>query len=425
MQENRSAHVSSLLTDGKVLIAGGYNTSVHLKSAEIFDSSNETWTSTQNEMSAEHSYGTASLLDNGNVLVVGGWNGNLNLNSCDLYNPSLNSWSVVSSMASSRSDHTATKLQNGKILVVGGYDGVLNLNSCELYDPVNDNWESVASLSTGRSSHTATLLNDGRVLVAGGYNPDANFQLNSTEIYDPISNTWSNGPNMSAGRNQHAACILPNGNVLISGGESFTGQFPFAFEGLTSAEIFNSSTNTFTAASSLPSGLSFHKQIPVGNYVMAISGKEKTDYFDGNFTFLDGKTYLYDMNLNTWTLSELNNDARLYFTANKLLDNRILVCGGGSNSVEIFESNLSIKESDKNNYIAIHPNPANEILNISYLSDEVKEFKLKDVFGRDLGIFITDSNLNPTIDVSSFTSGIYFIEFKVKNEVTTLKFIKE
>jgi hypothetical protein len=425
MQENRSAHVSALLSDGKVLVAGGYNTTDHLKTAEIYDPANENWSSSQNEMAFEHSYGTATLLNNDNVLVVGGWNGNTNLDACEIFDASSYSWSTIASLSIGRSDHTATKLQNGKILIVGGYDGTINLNSCELFDPTTNTWESVSSLNTGRSSHTATLLNDGRVLVTGGFNPDANFQVISTEIYDPTSNSWSYGPDMAAGRNQHAACLLPDGNVLISGGEAFTGQVPYAFEGLTSVEIFNSSTNSFTSANSLPTGLSFHEQVVIGNYVMTIAGKEKTDYFDGNFTFLNGKTYLYDIESDSWTLSELITDGRLYFSANKLSDNRILVCGGGSNTVEIYESSLNVNLLERKEFVSVFPNPSKDILNIKSNNSEIYELKIKDLSGRTLNnLKISNSGINK-LDVSTFSAGIYLIEFMLDNKQVELKFVKE
>ncbi len=47
MKNAREAHTSSVLTNGKVLISGGYaDMSVYLSNCELYDPSTETWTTT-------------------------------------------------------------------------------------------------------------------------------------------------------------------------------------------------------------------------------------------------------------------------------------------------------------------------------------------------------------------------------------------
>src|SRR5436190_16718333 len=64
---------------------------------------------------------TATLLPNGKVLVAAGYNGG-SLASAELYDPASGIWTATGSLASARYAHTATLLQNGKVLVAGGYD---------------------------------------------------------------------------------------------------------------------------------------------------------------------------------------------------------------------------------------------------------------------------------------------------------------
>jgi len=52
---------------------------------------------------------TATLLPNGKVLLAGGGN-----SSTQLYRPVANSWSNSGGMSAQRSNHTATLLGNGK-----------------------------------------------------------------------------------------------------------------------------------------------------------------------------------------------------------------------------------------------------------------------------------------------------------------------
>ncbi|CAF4402441.1 unnamed protein product [Adineta steineri] len=79
-------------------------------------------------------YHAASVLSNGKVLVTGGYGYGGFLNSAELYDPSTGIWTTTSNMTNAREYHTASVLPNGKVLVTGG-DGIGNiaLNSAELY----------------------------------------------------------------------------------------------------------------------------------------------------------------------------------------------------------------------------------------------------------------------------------------------------
>src|SRR5687768_9564 len=68
MNGSRSGHSATLLSSGKVLVAGGSGTS-----AELYDPATGTWTVT-GPMNVSHFGHTATMLPNGKVLVVGGNN---------------------------------------------------------------------------------------------------------------------------------------------------------------------------------------------------------------------------------------------------------------------------------------------------------------------------------------------------------------
>ncbi len=81
--------------------------------------------------------------------------------------------------------------------------------------------------------HTATLLPNGKVLVAGGLN----FQdgaLTSAELSDSTSGSWTVTGSLDTGRVNHTATLLPNGKVLVAGAYS-NGTF------FTSADLYDSS----------------------------------------------------------------------------------------------------------------------------------------------------------------------------------------
>ena len=110
---------------------------------------------------------TATLLPNGQVLVAGGFNDDGVLASAELYDPATGLWTATGSMATPRVDHTATLLPNGKVLVAGG-EGRRPFASAELYDPATGLWTATGSMAPSATDHTATLLPNGQVLVAGG-----------------------------------------------------------------------------------------------------------------------------------------------------------------------------------------------------------------------------------------------------------------
>src|SRR5688572_13508794 len=72
-----------------------------------------TWSATDSLDTGRYSH-TATLLTNGKVLVAGGGTG---LTSTELYDPVAASWAAAASMGTGRTEHTATLLANGKVLV--------------------------------------------------------------------------------------------------------------------------------------------------------------------------------------------------------------------------------------------------------------------------------------------------------------------
>jgi N-acetylneuraminic acid mutarotase len=131
----RYTHTMTLLANGKVLIAGGlldtgFN-SAYLNKAELYDPATGIWSNT-GDLNSSRGLHTATVLPNGKVLVAGGYDF-VALNNAELYDPATGIWSNTSKLNFGRFYHTATLLPNGKVLVAGGLDFNV-LNTAELYD---------------------------------------------------------------------------------------------------------------------------------------------------------------------------------------------------------------------------------------------------------------------------------------------------
>jgi len=153
------------------------------------------------------------------------------------------SWEPVGRMVQRRrsgfldTGNWATSLADGRVLVAGGIDLASDLPSAsaQIFDPATGTWMATGSMVTARSGHTLTLLADGRVLAAGGSaDNDASHALTSAELFDPTTGSWSPTGSMTSARTKHIAARLLDGRVLVAGGEA------------ASAELYDPATGRWT-----------------------------------------------------------------------------------------------------------------------------------------------------------------------------------
>jgi len=79
---------------------------------------------------------TMTLLPNGKVLVAGGFNPTtLFLASAELYDPISRMWMTAGALNHARGLHKASLLTNGQVMVIGGATGATNfVCESEMYD---------------------------------------------------------------------------------------------------------------------------------------------------------------------------------------------------------------------------------------------------------------------------------------------------
>jgi N-acetylneuraminic acid mutarotase len=172
-----------LLPNGKVIVVDGDR-------AEQYDPATGSWSITGSADPSSFSFFTAGLLRNGKVLLAGGREldcfGLCPSKSAELYDPTTRTWTSTGDRNFAGGGDTAVLLPSGRVLVSGPG------NNAELYDPATGTWGITANFNTARVGYTETLLSNGKVLVAGGNISGGPGTLNSAELYDPGTNPISN-----------------------------------------------------------------------------------------------------------------------------------------------------------------------------------------------------------------------------------------
>jgi hypothetical protein len=313
-------HTSTLLRDGRVLVAGGViNDRLDGQvsaSVELYDPSSGAWTATAEMMSPRWGH-TATLLPNGTVLVAGSY-----INSADplalaeLYDPVSGRWTATANMTSGRGGHTATLLPDGKVLLVGGgaedtlLEGGPRSSTAELYDPATGVWTATGSMTEARKGFTATLLPDGRVLVAGG---DADFV--AADLYDPRSGTWTATGSMAEGRFGHTATLLADGTVLVAGGCACSD--PGA---LATAELYDPNSGRWTSTGTMSTTRIFHTATLLADgTVLTVN--------DGLSGDRPASAELYDARGGNWSITARPARTRYGYTATLLSSGTVLLVG--------------------------------------------------------------------------------------------------
>ena len=334
---NPLGDTTTLLADGRVLV-----TAVCGTAAELYDPATGTFSPT-GSMTADRAYGTATLLDDGRVLVAGGYNCGVAGKdgiwaSAELYDPATGTFSPTGSMKAPREFHTATRLADGRVLIAGGYSGpsptagrgiVLAslqtaetassvLASAEVYDPATGTFSKTGSMSTFRDNHTATLLDDGRVLVTGG-GGEGYASSTSADVYDPSSGRFTKTGPMKTGRWLHSATLLRDGRVLILGGRSPQDSV------YAKAETYDPRTGRFTSAGSMTDGRQQHTATLLADGRVLIAGGYWSDGKSGHAL---SSTETYDPATGIFSPNGSMGALRNEHGAVRMADGRVLIVGG-------------------------------------------------------------------------------------------------
>jgi hypothetical protein len=225
----RNGHSATLLADGRILIAGG-STEIadtgSVATAEIWDPVAGTITPT-GSLRSDRMFHASTLLSDGRVLIVGGFSSapgpatRKPVNSSEIWDPGTGEFTVVASLRGIGGETGAmsTSRNTGNLALVTLPDGrvlILDGSTAWTWDPVTDALEEAGPFLQPRTAYAVALLPLGRALVVGGLADSA--VLATAEVWDPVRRTFAAAGSLRTARSNATATTLLDGRVLVVGG---------------------------------------------------------------------------------------------------------------------------------------------------------------------------------------------------------------
>lgn len=207
MQFSRTG-LAAVVLYNEIFAIGGRNGNTYLSVVERYDPSatSPSWSTSNAVPCSTERCEMAAVVYNGQIYLFGGRNSNGHLRTAEVFNPSLNSWSYLPPMRWARAG-LAAAVFNGKIFVIGGDtvagSGRNPVHYIERFDPVAGIWDSIYYLNTPRTGHSAVVIG-GRIYAVGGFGGD---YLRTYDYSDANGRIWST-----------SAYILPKGRTELSVG---------------------------------------------------------------------------------------------------------------------------------------------------------------------------------------------------------------
>jgi hypothetical protein len=188
------------LLDGRVLLIGGnlsaYGNADITGSCILYNPTDNTVSSAANLIKPRGSFTDAVRLNNGNVLIIGGIDNTQNYTATgEIYNVSNNSWSSIAGNPFNQAGPVElTLLPDGQVLVFGSG---LNPIICTKYNPATNTWSRMADLPvqvnggiSRRRNEYARIINNKLYFHYEYWYPN---QYNFLAIYDISTNVWTTG----------------------------------------------------------------------------------------------------------------------------------------------------------------------------------------------------------------------------------------
>ena len=218
----------------KIFAIGGLYENKFSSANEVYDTLNDTWETMSSMPTARSGIGANTV--NGEIYVTGGDNytggyvGFLNaLPTNEVYNISNNSWTTRQPMPYPVYSYACAVLGD-KIYFMGGTNRTIPSKLTQIYYTQNDTWSFGADLPTavlGAAASATGSMAPERIYVVGGvpYVVIDVQALSDNQVYDPKTNTWSLAAAMPTARDYLTMANLNDNLFAIGGSPDLSGSF--------------------------------------------------------------------------------------------------------------------------------------------------------------------------------------------------------
>jgi hypothetical protein len=220
-------------------------------------------------------------------------------------------------MPEARYAHTVNEL-NGKIYVVGGatYENTFYPRTALVYDTSSGIWTTIP-LCNGkiRAAHGSCVVG-GKLYVVGGN--DSGRTISTMDMFDPSSGQWVSRNSMPTDRGL-AACVSIGSKIYVMGGMRYVGN-PFSdLSGLTTVEVYDTNSGTWTQSADMPTPRWGHSAVAMNGKIYVFGGRAGGAVYSS--------VEVYSPQTDTWTTRSAMPTRRYCLTA-CLLDSTIYTLGG-------------------------------------------------------------------------------------------------
>jgi hypothetical protein len=320
MNSPRAVHAAVTLADGRVAFIGGCvvdgcEAGPQSRTVEIYDPKTHMM-SAGGALTTARIGSAAVLLSDGRVLIAGGWTGPQTTASIELYDPKTRTSAAVGSLGRARADIAVVVLNDGRVALIGGHDGRGPVADVDVFDPRTQRVTAGPALAHARASGGAAVrLSDGRVLVVGGMEGAGDMKPSAVaEIADPQLRHWSDAGPLTQARYKHAAVMLKDGRALVIGGSDARDR-----QGkIVAFEVFDPKLRAFASA-----GVTVQPRFKIGGTAVVLG--------DGRVFIGGGgdRAEVYDPPTQRSVLVGPSLGAvRSFATASLLPDGRVVIAGG-------------------------------------------------------------------------------------------------
>jgi len=270
----------ALLSDGRILAVGGFGgsgTQIGIPNAEIFDPNTNTWTAVP-KMAFSRWYPTATTLSDGRVLVTAGWQTSAHTNAGipEIYDPVGNKWTQLTNANNPFETYPFMfQLADGRLLHAGGTEFA---TVTDILDLTTQTWSVVDPRILDGGS--ATMFSPGKIMKAGSATDSQGSGPSSNTTYvldmNQPSPAWQQTPAMAYPRSFLNLTTLPDGSVLATGGETDKNGGIIA-NAIFAAELWSPQTQTWTTMASMHTPREYHSTallLPDGRVVESGMGAD-------------------------------------------------------------------------------------------------------------------------------------------------------